>query len=208
MGTRHLICAVVDGEYKVAQYGQWDGYPDGKGVAMLNFLRRLKLDVFAQKLRTMITPWDEAEMNRRITEAGGDPKSPYMSIDVADRLSAISPETSRDTSVALLSLLMTTERPLMLQSSLDFASDSLFCEWAYVIDLDKNTFEVYRGFNKRPVPAGERFADFPQEAPEHRPAEYYPIKHLVTYPLDKLPTKRKFLSDCKKLDKAMDRSQG
>lgn len=38
MGTRHLIAAKVDGEYKLAQYGQWDGYPEGQGVAVLDFL--------------------------------------------------------------------------------------------------------------------------------------------------------------------------
>ena len=30
MGTRHLIAVQLDGEYKIAQYGQWDGYPEGK----------------------------------------------------------------------------------------------------------------------------------------------------------------------------------
>ena len=39
MGTRHLICVVKDGEFKVAQYGQWDGYFSGQGQNILNFLR-------------------------------------------------------------------------------------------------------------------------------------------------------------------------
>jgi len=32
MGTRHLICAKINNEYKLSQYGQWDGYPSGQGV--------------------------------------------------------------------------------------------------------------------------------------------------------------------------------
>ena len=40
MGTRHLICVVSDGDYKVAQYGQWDGYPSGQGAAILEFLHK------------------------------------------------------------------------------------------------------------------------------------------------------------------------
>lgn len=39
MGTRHLICVFYQGRFVVAQYGQWDGYPEGQGVKILKFLR-------------------------------------------------------------------------------------------------------------------------------------------------------------------------
>lgn len=34
-----------------------------------------------------------------------------------------------------------------MQAGLDlkFASDGLFCEWAWVVDLDENVFQAYRG---------------------------------------------------------------
>lgn len=32
----------------------------------------------------------------------------------------------------------------------DFISDSLFCEYAYVINLDSNKLEIYAGFQKKP----------------------------------------------------------
>ena len=38
MGTRNLTVVYVDGEYRVAQYGQWDGYPSGQGMTCLKFL--------------------------------------------------------------------------------------------------------------------------------------------------------------------------
>ena len=31
MGTRHITAVVSEGEFVVAQYGQWDGYPTGAG---------------------------------------------------------------------------------------------------------------------------------------------------------------------------------
>ena len=41
MGTRNLTIVKHNGEYKVAQYGQWDGYPEGQGVMALEFARRI-----------------------------------------------------------------------------------------------------------------------------------------------------------------------
>lgn len=36
----------------------------------------------------------------------------------------------------------------------DFLLDSLFCEWAYIINLDTERLETYRGFNKDPESPG------------------------------------------------------
>lgn len=38
--------------------------------------------------------------------------------------------------------------------SQEFLADSLFCEWAYIMNLDDQQFEVYRGFNKNPNARG------------------------------------------------------
>ncbi len=39
----------------------------------------------------------------------------------------------------------TERKKIPLQLDLDFATDSLFCEWAYVVDLDQEVLEVYGG---------------------------------------------------------------
>ena len=36
----------------------------------------------------------------------------------------------------------------------EFLSDSLFCEWAYIINLDLHCLEIYKGFNEDPKAAG------------------------------------------------------
>ena len=39
MGTRNLTIVLKDGEHKVAQYCQWDGYPEGQGRTAFNLLK-------------------------------------------------------------------------------------------------------------------------------------------------------------------------
>jgi hypothetical protein len=67
-----------------------------------------------------------------------------------------------------------------LENSYWFAGNALFCEWAYVIDMDKEVFEVYKGFNHSPVPARERFSGLPHDD------GYYPVKMVREYPFSEL----------------------
>ena len=50
------------------------------------------------------------------------------------------PYFSRDNGAQILDMIYHSEEEVFI--SIDFAADSLFCQWAYVIDLDKNTFEI------------------------------------------------------------------
>ena len=187
MGTRHLIAVVKNNQYKVAQYGQWDGYPEGQGLEVLRFLKqKWKRDVFSVNVEQLSFLSDE-ESKRRWVECGADPDSSATTMEVANTFGRAYPENSRDTGAAVLEIIQNATEPLKLQDSIEFASDSLFCEWAYVIDLDQNTLEVYRGFNKKPLSSSERFAFL-----QHLGTEYYPIKHVITYNLDDLPTEEDF----------------
>ena len=39
MGTRNLTGIWIDGNFKVAQYGQWDGYPSSAGAEIADTLK-------------------------------------------------------------------------------------------------------------------------------------------------------------------------
>lgn len=194
MGTRNLTCVFHDGKYKLAQYGQWDGYPSGQGATALAFLRGEYFDrarLIAQ-LDAAYAP-TEAQYNDWYIAAGADPKrlaEGYVDYDASKRFSAKHPNLSRDTGAKILQLMATSTGPIALNVRPQFAADSLFCEWCYVIDLDKNTFEVFRGFNKEPLEPGERFygATCDDAAPG-----YHPVKLVRFWSLDDLPDEASFL---------------
>lgn len=189
MGTRNLTCVVLGGEYKVAQYGQWYGYPSGQGATALTFLRGMDKEVFIAKLSALsfISDADADAINAELL----DDQTLMQEGKKYGHL-------SRDRAAEILDIIY-KEDPgsLKLQNSLNFAADSLFCEFAYVIDLDKNTFEVFTGFNRSPLAEGERFAFLNGEADQdHRSKKYTPVKHMHTFQLDALPTVDEFLAIC------------
>lgn len=187
MGTRHLIAAMIDGEYKIAQYGQFDGYPSGQGSVMLGFLSTMDRDQFAQRLRlcSFYTEQDITSMWR----AAGASKEGLIEHSKAQAFGKAHPELSCDTSADILKLVAAAKDGMKLQNSIGFAGDSLFCEFAYVIDFDKGTFEAYKGFNKDALDPSERFANTPCDH-----AEYKQVKFVASWPLDKLPSVEEFIN--------------
>lgn len=63
-----------------------------------------------------------------------------------------------------------------------FIYDSLFCEWAYVVNLDTKKLEVYKGFQRYPHDKG-RYADHPVENDNpHRSDTYFPCALIKEIP--------------------------
>ena len=73
MGTRNLTAVFMDGEYKVAQYGQWDGYPEGQGITCLVFLRdEMDESKFREQLKK-VHFWNAEELDNLYAEFGAHP---------------------------------------------------------------------------------------------------------------------------------------
>lgn len=199
MGTRNLTVVVVGGETKVAQYGQWDGYPSGAGVKILAALKRAQeedFDDFREKVRSTSFISNE-EIERRWKEAGAD-GSGYVTMDVSKAMAEKYPQLQRDMGYGIIDHLIDSAPGQELANNINFVADSLFCEYAYVVDLDTNTFEVYRGFNQQPLAETERFASFfSEEGQEHRNPNdlYHPVRLWRTFDLNNLPEEEAFLSD-------------
>jgi hypothetical protein len=191
MGTRHLICVVKDGEFKVAQYGQWDGYFSGQGQDILNFLRddSFNLAHFKEQLDKCYYI-DQATYERLLSEGGVTISAEgFVPYDDMKRFSAthIGAFFSRDTGADILKLINdeTTLAQIPLKNGVTFAADSLFCEYAYVIDVDKEVLEVYTGFNDDVELVTERF-EFLRENIEGTD-KYGLVKLYETYNLNELP---------------------
>lgn len=203
MGTRGLTAVSHDGAYRIAQYGQWDHYPEGQGVTALEFCHKWlrggdRTSQFLSNLAaTRFVNADDEREHKEFLALLGCPDG-SMTSSQHERWQARYPLWTRDHGAAILELIAEPPPgvPLVLRSSLDFAADSLFCEFAYVIDLDANTFEVYKGFNEGP--ADGRFKDLPPppRPPNARPEyeyKYTPVTLLASFDLANLPSKSAFL---------------
>jgi hypothetical protein len=175
MGTRNLTCIVKDGEFKVAQYGQWDGYPSGNGVILLNLLSQPTADF--DLLKEQVDKCRPLTKDEEVIAEGENWKEAF-------------PQLSRDIGADIVEMVLSNEEDeFAVYLDTDFAKDSLFCEWAYVIDLDKMTFEVYEGFNKTVLDEDERF--YSKDTVKE---EYQPVMLAASYDLNNLPTPEEFLA--------------
>jgi len=198
MGTRHLIAVCIDGKYPIAQYGQFDGYPEGAGVDILNILRTISLaDLRAGALAAV--PYTEDTLREVYIGLGIDPDSQWISMEDSRKVKEAYPQLDRCMSADIIKFVANNggSAPFPVLIDLEFAQDSLFCEWAYVIDFDTNTFEVYKGFNHEPLTEGERFYKEATEA-----SEYHPVKFVVSYELSNLPTNNTFVKAFADVDDA------
>ncbi len=176
MGTRGLVCVQKGGEYKVAQYGQYDTDPEYRGFNILKFLNNVNLKVLESDISECIF-YTEEQLQDILSEY--KPGTMIFGAPWHRELCGITFEE-------ILSLIV-FGNVRSLENSINFAQQSLHCEWGYVIDFDKRTFEVYKGFNKKNLTKKDRF--YKGKSIE----EYKPIKLAVSYSLDDLPTEEEFL---------------
>lgn len=193
MGTRGLYCAVVDGEFKVAQYGQWDAYPSGQGLDILKFVRAVvangRVEEFKTALRGLKVLTDE-EIKAFWEQQGADANG-FIDMGAAKRAGELRPELSRDTGSDIMQLVL-DGKAKAVKLSTDFASDSLFCEWAYVIDTDAGILEVFKGFQKEKHDKGRFATKIVEEA--HRTDQYFPVAEVARFSFTDLPDNDTFLA--------------
>jgi len=188
MGTRNLTAVYMDGEYKVAQYCQWDGFPEGQGMTCLHFLRDKMIEKDFKENLVKLRFADDEKLKALAKEFRAS-EDGTIRMDDYDRFKRAYPELHRDTGAKILEMIQ-DGRARILQSDINFAADGLFCEWAWVIDFDKRTFEAYVGFKHEPLTEKDRFY-FLRDMEENG----YSGVHIVhEWDLDNLPSDEDFLA--------------
>lgn len=181
MGTRGLIGIRVDGKY-FGVYNHFDSYLSGLGVTIIEFIHKLnekkKWKQFKENVRKI-------ELVSLDTTPSKELKAKYLKYTDLD----VSSQSLND----WYCLLRDTQNGIWLNEVFkgdlehvidgsDFILDSLFCEYAYILDLDNCKLEFYRGFQRvkqknNPFGTGRLEKEW-EDGTKHK-SEYYPCK-LIT----------------------------
>ena len=169
MGTRNLICVCYNGRFVVAQYGQYDGYPGGQGIAVVGFLRRpgnlqrLK-DGLQHTYEAADKEADEAHLQidhlrgleRVAWRAFLEFKGQMLTQEIMDYLT---PSLHPLTGAGILDIITYASEEKKVPIKLDLPLPAGWPhEWLYVIDLDGAVLEVFNGCVQRGN-RGHRFKD-------------------------------------------------
>jgi len=136
MGTRHLIKVINnEGELKVAQYGQFDGYPSGMGIRTL-FYATYHLNEIERGLKRV--RWGtETEVDAIYDQY---PQANYLGTEDCENLELLYPNLVRETSADILMVVAYSIGEVMLIDNSDFEEEGLFCEGVYTLNYQTKTF--------------------------------------------------------------------
>lgn len=123
MGTRHQQIVInKEGERKISQYGQWDGYPLGQGKSILEYLRTGNLKKYQENLDKIPLLTDsEAEMVDK--DLNWSKKYPYLSRDCGSQIHK-----------------MIEDGEVKFVSHIEDEEANNWCEGFYTIDFQKGEF--------------------------------------------------------------------
>lgn len=170
MGTRGLVGVVIDDTPK-ATYNHFDSYPTGLGLDVVKFVQGLDWE--------NLDADREAFQNLTLVDESENPTDEQ--IDVLNARGIDSP-VAVSTGVDWYAWLREAQGNLseylrigFMPNGTTFGSDSLFCEWGYLVNLDNQTVEVYRGFQTEPHTEGY-WSDVPTQN------GYHGIKRIAVIP--------------------------
>lgn len=180
MASRGAYGFKVDGQYKIT-YCHTDAYPDALGREIVHFCRNVEdWGLLKQRVREVVMVDEEKKANvewqimyRVYSDsnvATGDPEKWYnllRKLQNGGYLDAIY-----------------NGEVVHMTDAYDFLLDSLFCTYAYIIDIDSMELKIYRGYQEQPNPDNE-FGQEPYKGNED--FDYYPVDMIGSYSVYDIP---------------------
>lgn len=196
MGCRNFTGVIVGGKIKVAQYGQWDGIPEGQGITIIHFLKNeLNREKFLKNLERVrfIT---EEELDKGYKDAGAEPisscsKALTLTDEAIKKFNIQYPYINRDYGAKILSMIQSAPENTnieLLNSLADDPNYGVDCEWAYILNFDTNTLKVYSVHRNPLLPESGNFL-------------YLGL--MSSFDINNLPSKEEFIRLCN-VDKMTD----
>lgn len=174
MGTRGTYGFRKDGVDKLT-YNHFDSYPDWLGRKVVEFCKNHNVEELHKIFDKIVmvnegdTP-TEAQINECIENG-------FANFSVSSGYSTDWYCLLRNCQ-GDLECLADAENHAYMTNGNNFIKDSLFCEYAYIINLDDEVLEFYEGFQKKPQ-KGNRYGITDDRG-------YYPCKLSLTFPLDEI----------------------
>ena len=188
MGTRGLYGFRKNGVDKTT-YNHFDSYPDRLGQDVINFIKKHSIDELEKF-------YDRIQMVQEDATPTKEEIKTCVDAGLCDF--SVSTQSTNDWYCLLrniqgsLDALYNSPVAYMIDNS-DFIKDSLFCEYAYIINLDTKDLEFWVGFQKEPD-AFNRYGTGKDEG-------YYPCKMVSYYPLETINehSVEEYISDMNKV---------
>lgn len=163
MGTRGLYGFRKNGVDKVT-YNHWDSYPDGLGKQILRFINKYGMELNKIYDKIILVDENSVPTEEQVTEC-------QEFIDTS-----VSEQSTKDWYCLLYKSFGNPESYAYdlryMINNISFIHDSLFCEYGYIINLDTNKLEIWRGFQHLPDPNNRYGAEPYQD--EYMAEPYYP----------------------------------
>lgn len=171
MGTRGAFGFRVNKQDKVT-YNHFDSYPSGLGQDVLEYVAART----PQKLKAIASAIVMVNSDSKPNEEQIAECAPWTNLDVSN-------QTVEDWYCLLRNSqgnLEAYENGLKYMiDSQSFLLDSLFCEYAYIINLDENVLEFYSGFNQISRTRMGRYANQTERADKPEDRCYYGVARVA-----------------------------
>lgn len=183
MSTRGEVGIILKGEYK-GLYNHSDSYPGGLGEEVVAFIKAVnKTKTGWARLKRNMHKVITIDRNIKPTAEEIERYKQYANLNVSN-------QSYEDWYCLLRELQGVAAFVEIMKGKLkhadfgavgkEFIKDSLSCEYAYVINLDNMTLELYKGYQEAPQ-EGNRFGV------EKNSSGHYPCKLMGICKLSKIP---------------------